>query len=131
MAPHEPCRTGSGCPNSPFVQFHLTNGVDVREERLQGLRMRLEEVEERHGAEGLGGRPDLVPRPLQDRLLFRSQHFLERVAHVFLHLPYRFFGLLLVTRHGWALTGTLGNLEVCYLCYAAPFPVPDCKLVLY
>ena len=30
------------------------------------------------------------------------------------HLPYRFLGLLLVTQHGWALTGTstLGNLVV-------------------
>ena len=82
MALHELYSTGSRCPNSPFVQFHLTDGVDVRQERLQGLRMRLEEVEERHGPEGLGGRPDLVPRPFQDRLLFRSQHFLERVALV-------------------------------------------------
>ena len=48
----------------PFIELHLADGVDVRQEGLQRFRMGFEQVQEGDGAHGLGGLSNFVPGTL-------------------------------------------------------------------
>ena len=66
-------RTRIAVFNSPLIQLELLDGVDVGDEGLEGLGVRLEELEEGDHAHGLHLGGQRRPAAAQTRLLLTRQ----------------------------------------------------------